>query len=75
VVSYNKLYLMNFRRWNYNCAFYYDYLIMEKVYKTKKSNILHFGKQECQRNINFKATVCSVKLGKTSISAKFTDIY
>jgi hypothetical protein len=23
---YNKLYLMNFGRWNYNCAFYYYYL-------------------------------------------------
>jgi hypothetical protein len=27
---------MNFRRWNYNCAFYYYYL-MEKIYKTNKS--------------------------------------
>jgi hypothetical protein len=38
---YNKSYLMNFSRWNYNCAFYYYYLIMEKMYKINKSNILH----------------------------------
>jgi hypothetical protein len=30
---------MNYRRWNYNCAFYYYYLIMEKIYKISKSNI------------------------------------
>jgi hypothetical protein len=24
---------MNFRRWNYQCAFYCYYLIMEKIYK------------------------------------------
>jgi hypothetical protein len=29
----NKSYFMNFRRWNYNCAFYYCYLIMEKHFK------------------------------------------
>jgi hypothetical protein len=34
-------YLMNFRRWNYNCAFYY-YLILEKIYKINKSNILYW---------------------------------
>jgi hypothetical protein len=28
---------MNFRRWNYNCAFYYYYLMVEKMYKTNKS--------------------------------------
>jgi hypothetical protein len=39
---YNKSYLMNFRSWNYNCAFYYYYVIMEKIYKTNKSNILHW---------------------------------
>jgi hypothetical protein len=40
----NHTYLMHFRRWNYNCAFYYYYyyLIMEKIYKINKSNILHF---------------------------------
>jgi hypothetical protein len=38
---YNKSYLKNFRRCNYNCAFYYYYVIMEKIYKTKKSNILY----------------------------------
>jgi hypothetical protein len=40
----NKSYLMNFTHWNYNCAFYYyrySYLIMEKIYKINKSNILH----------------------------------
>jgi hypothetical protein len=31
---------MNFKRWNYNYAFYYNYL-MEKTYKINKSNILH----------------------------------
>jgi hypothetical protein len=31
---------MNFRRWNYNCAFYY-YLTMEKMSKISKSNILY----------------------------------
>jgi hypothetical protein len=36
-----KSYLMNFRLWNYNYAFYYYYLIMEKMYKINKSNILH----------------------------------
>jgi hypothetical protein len=38
---YNKSYLMNFRRWNYNCTFYYYYQIMEKIYKINKTNILH----------------------------------
>jgi hypothetical protein len=38
---YNKSYLTNFRRWNYNCIFYYYYLIIEKIYKINKSNILH----------------------------------
>jgi hypothetical protein len=38
---YNKSYLMNFRRYNYDCAFYYYYLIMEKIYKINKINILH----------------------------------
>jgi hypothetical protein len=38
---YNKSYLMNFRRWNYNCAFYYYYKIRETIYKINKSNILH----------------------------------
>jgi hypothetical protein len=37
----NKSCLMNFRHWNYNCAFYDYYLIMEKMYKINKSNILH----------------------------------
>jgi hypothetical protein len=37
----NKSNLMNFIRWNYNCAFYYYYLIMEKIYKINNSNILH----------------------------------
>jgi hypothetical protein len=37
----NKSYLINFRQWSYNCEFYYYYLIMEKIYKTIKSNILH----------------------------------
>jgi hypothetical protein len=37
---YNISYFMNFRRWNYNCAFYYNYLIMEKIYKIYKNNIL-----------------------------------
>jgi hypothetical protein len=32
---------MNFIRWNYNCAFYVYYLIMEKMYKINKSNIVH----------------------------------
>jgi hypothetical protein len=33
---------MNFRRWNYNSAFYYYYyIIMEKIYKINKSNILY----------------------------------
>jgi hypothetical protein len=37
-----KLYLMNFRRWNYNCAFYYYYYkIRETIYKINKNNILH----------------------------------
>jgi hypothetical protein len=27
---------MNFGRWNYNCAFYYYYLIMKKIYKINK---------------------------------------
>jgi hypothetical protein len=30
-----------FRRWNYNCAFYYYYLTVENIYKTNKTNILH----------------------------------
>jgi hypothetical protein len=35
----NKSYLINFRRWNYNCPFYYYYhLSMEKIYKINKSN-------------------------------------
>jgi hypothetical protein len=38
---YNKSYLMNFRRWNYNFAFYYYFLMMKKIYKINKSNILH----------------------------------
>jgi hypothetical protein len=33
---------MNFRRWNYNCAFYYYYLTMEKMYKISKSNNFTF---------------------------------
>jgi hypothetical protein len=36
----NKSCLMNFRHWNYNCALYDYYLIMEKMYKINKSNIL-----------------------------------
>jgi hypothetical protein len=40
---YNKSYLMNFRRGNYNCGFYYYYLIMEKIYKINNSNILHYN--------------------------------
>jgi hypothetical protein len=40
---YNKLYLMNSRRWNYNCVFYYYYVIMEKMYKINKSNIFRMG--------------------------------
>jgi hypothetical protein len=37
---YDRSYLMNFRLWNYyNCAFYYYYLIMDKIYKINKSNI------------------------------------
>jgi hypothetical protein len=32
---------MNFRRRNYNCVFYYYYLMMEKIYKINMSNILH----------------------------------
>jgi hypothetical protein len=27
----NHTSFMTFRRWNYNCAFYYHYLIMEKM--------------------------------------------
>jgi hypothetical protein len=38
---YNKSYLVNFRHCNYNCAFYCYYMIMEKIYKTNKINILH----------------------------------
>jgi hypothetical protein len=38
---YNKSYVKNFRRWNYNCAFYYYCMIMEAFYKINKSNILH----------------------------------
>jgi hypothetical protein len=30
------VYIVNFRRWNYNCAFYYYYLIMEKIYLKNK---------------------------------------
>jgi hypothetical protein len=30
-----------FLPWNYNCALYYYYLIMEKIYKINKRNILH----------------------------------
>jgi hypothetical protein len=41
MLLYYKSYLMNFGRWNYDCAFYYYYLIMKKMYKTHKSNILH----------------------------------
>jgi hypothetical protein len=37
----NKSYLLNFRHWNYDCAFYHYYLIMEKIYKINESNILH----------------------------------
>jgi hypothetical protein len=37
----NKSYLIHFRQWSYNCEFYYYYLIMEKIYKTIKSNILY----------------------------------
>jgi hypothetical protein len=33
----NKSYVMNFGHWNYNCAFYYYYLIMKKIYKINKS--------------------------------------
>jgi hypothetical protein len=33
----SKSYLMNLRHWNYNCAFYYYYLMMEKMYKICKS--------------------------------------
>jgi hypothetical protein len=32
---------MNFRRWNYNCAFYYYYKIRETISKINKNNILH----------------------------------
>jgi hypothetical protein len=32
---------MNFRRCNYNCAFYYYYKIRETIYKINKGNILH----------------------------------
>jgi hypothetical protein len=39
---YNKSYLMNFRRLNYNCAFYYYYKRMERNYKINKSNIFYF---------------------------------
>jgi hypothetical protein len=38
---YNKSYLINFSPWNYNCAYYYYYLLMETIYKINKSNILH----------------------------------
>jgi hypothetical protein len=31
----------NFRRWNCNCAFYYYYLIIEKINKIR-SDILHW---------------------------------
>jgi hypothetical protein len=41
MLLYYKSYLMNFGRWNYDCAFYYYYLIMKKIYQTHKSNILH----------------------------------
>jgi hypothetical protein len=37
---FHKSYLMNFRRWDYNCALYYYYL-MERIYKINKSNNLH----------------------------------
>jgi hypothetical protein len=33
----NKSHLMNFRRWNYNCAFYYYYVIMQKIYKINRA--------------------------------------
>jgi hypothetical protein len=68
----NKTYLMNFTRWNYNSAFYYFYLIMEKMYKINKSNILHrknglfasfiakrdATKQIFRGNVKETATVC-----------------
>jgi hypothetical protein len=34
---YNKSYLMNVKCWNYNCAFYYYYQIMEKNYTINKN--------------------------------------
>jgi hypothetical protein len=38
---YNNSYLMNFtnfRRWNYNCAFYYCYLIMKKIHNKQEQH-------------------------------------
>jgi hypothetical protein len=35
--------LYNLRRWNYNCAFYYYYLIMEKIYKKTRATF-YIGK-------------------------------
>jgi hypothetical protein len=73
---------MNFRRWNYNCAFYY-YDIMEKIYKINKGNNLlglltnatplvrrFFAEMSKKRQQN---AVVNLE-NNFSISAKFTDV-
>jgi hypothetical protein len=44
MLVYNKSYLMNFRRWNYNCAFYYYYLIMDTIYKINIEQYFTFAR-------------------------------
>jgi hypothetical protein len=62
----NESYLMNFRRWNYNCAFCYYYLIMEKMYKTNKGIMcLFITKRDASGKQIIKTTVLILFKKKT----------
>jgi hypothetical protein len=72
---------MNFRRWNYNCAFYYYCLIVEKIYKINKSNrmgnlpVLLLNVTALVSRFFPKICVVVTTGNNFSILAKFTDVY
>jgi hypothetical protein len=66
---------MNFRRWNYNCPFFYYYLIMEKIYKINNVNVKRFKQARINGGSNYDSLMGYKRLLLQSMITKYFVIF